>query len=110
KKTLSLEEVRSLVDYNRDTGLDDVVQAVADRNLASLEAMLQEQLREGTQPIAYLRALMRYFNRLYFIRAQMASGRSLDEVVANLKPRVFFKQEQSLKRHAQNWGSEQSAK
>ena len=109
-KRLTLEEAQALVDYNREANLDDIVQAVADKNLQALEKMLQIHLREGTQPVAYLRALQRYFNRLYSINAQVSAGQRLDMVIANLKPKVFFKAEQSLRRHAQNWGSEQTVK
>ncbi len=109
-KRVSLEEAQALVDYNRDSDLDDVVTAVAGRNLAALEAMLTVQRREGNQPVAYLRALMRYFNRLYAIRAKMAAGESLDEVVRSLRPPVFFKQQPILTRHAGMWDTGQIIK
>lgn len=102
-KRISLEEAQALVDYNRDSELDEVVASVADRNLAALEATLTAHRREGTSPVAYLRALLRYFNRLYFIRARMASGESADEVISGLRPPVFFKQLPSLTRHVQAW-------
>jgi DNA polymerase III subunit delta len=109
-KRLSLEEAEALVDYNRDTGLDDIVSAVADKNLVALEQMLTVQIREGNQPVSWLRALQRYFNRLYAIRAQMATGRSAGEVIAGLRPPVFFKQVPVLTRHAEQWDSHQIIK
>lgn len=109
-KQLSLEDAQSLVDYNRETGLDDIVNAVADKNLPNLDKVVQSQLREGTQPIAYLRSLMRYFNRLYFIRSQMAAGKDMESVISGLKPKVFYKQEQSLRRHVMQWELQQTAK
>jgi DNA polymerase-3 subunit delta len=109
-KRLSVEDIRLLVDYNRETNLDDLVNAVADRNLKSLEAMLAHLLREGTSPVAYLRALQRYFNRLYYIRSQMASGSSAEQVIQSLRPPVFFKQVPVLARHVQGWGMEQIVK
>lgn len=103
-KKLSLNDVRLLVDYNQDTQLDDIVNAVADRNLATLEKYLTQHLRGGTSPIMYLRALQRYFSRLYSIRAQMQqNGQSADMVVSGLRPPVFFKQQPILTRHANSW-------
>jgi DNA polymerase III subunit delta len=107
-KQLTLHDVQALVDYNRETSFDDMVNAVADRNLKSLESTLTRLLREGSQPVAYLRALQRYFNRLYFIRAQMqALGQSAEMVIQGLRPPVFFRQVPILTRHVQSWNSEQ---
>jgi len=103
---LTLEEVTALVDYNRETNLDDIVNAVADRNLAQLEKMLNLLLHEGTQPIAYLRALQRYFNRLYNFKAQAQAGMPVDQLVANARPKVFFRQVPILTRHIQSWSLE----
>lgn len=107
EKKLSLNDVQLLVDYNQDTQLDDIVNAVADRNLVALEKNLTQHLREGTQPIMYLRSLQRYFNRLYAIRAQMQQGgQSAEMVISGLRPPVFWKQQPILTRHASSWNIE----
>jgi DNA polymerase III subunit delta len=107
EKTVSADEVAALVDYNRDTPLDDIVNAAADKNVAALDAMLAVHLREGAAPVAYLRALMRYFNRLYYVKARAEAGYDIETTVSNLKPPVFFRQKPLLIRHARNWGLEQ---
>ncbi len=89
-KTLRFEDVQALVDYNREINFDNVVNAVADRNLQALEKTLTLLLREGTQPVAYLRALQRYFNRLYYIKAQMAEGQSAEQVISGPAPAGIF--------------------
>lgn len=102
-RTLTLEEVQELVDYNRETALDDIVNAAADRDLSALERMIAVHAREGAQPVMWLRALSRYFQRLYYIRGQMASGLSVESVISGLRPPVFFRQVPHLTRHAQRW-------
>lgn len=103
EKTVSADAVQTLVDYNRDTQMDDLVNAVADKNTAKLDTLLSQHLSEGTVPIAYLRALQRYFNRLYYIKARAEAGYDIETTVKNLKPKVFFRQEPLLMRHARNW-------
>lgn len=110
EKKITLEDARQLIDYNQALQLDDIVNSVADRNLAALEKNITQHLREGTQPIMYLRALQRYFNRLYAIRAQMDTGQSAESVVSSLRPPVFFKQQPVLIRHANSWGIENIVK
>lgn len=102
-RTLSIEEAEALVGYNRDMQVDDIVNAAADKNLRELDRMLSVHLREGTMPIIYLRALLRYFNRLYFIKARAEAGYDIEATIANLKPKVFYKQVPLLTRHARNW-------
>lgn len=106
EKTLTREDAEALVDYNRDTELDDIVFAAADKNAAQLDKMLAVHLREGVTPVAYLRSLSRYFNRLYFIKSQMAEGYDIETVIANLKPKVFYKHVPAVTRHARNWSLE----
>lgn len=110
-KVIELKDAQALVDYNREASFDDMVNAVADRNLAALEKNLTLLLREGTQPVAYLRVLQRYFNRLYMIRAQMAETRqSAEQIIPSLRPPVFFRQVPVMTRHLQNWNSDQLAR
>ncbi len=110
EKKLTLDDARNLVDYNQVTQLDDIINSVADRNLAALEKTITQHLREGTQPIMYLRSLQRYFNRLYAIRAQMDAGQSAESVISSLRPPVFFKQQPILTRHANSWNKENIVK
>jgi len=105
-RQLSFEAVQTLVDYNRETSFDDIVSAVADRNLQALEKNLTLLLREGTQPVAYLRALQRYFNRLYAMQAQVANGSSIEQVIQSARPPIFFKQVPVMTRHLNQWKTE----
>jgi len=102
-RKISLEDAQNLVGYNREANFDDLVNALADRNLQQLDRTLMLLLREGTQPVAYIRALLRYFNRLYYIKAKMAEGMSAEAVIQSLRPQVFFKQVPIMTRHAQHW-------
>ncbi|MEZ5691437.1 MAG: DNA polymerase III subunit delta [Rickettsiales bacterium] len=103
-KEINLNDVKLLVDYNQTTQLDDIVNSVADRNLKNLEEKLTQHLKEGTQPIMYIRSMQRYFNKLYSIRLNMKENQQTARTaVAALRPPVFFKQQPILIRHADSW-------
>jgi DNA polymerase-3 subunit delta len=110
EKTVSFDGVKQLVDYNRESNVDDIVNAIADKNVAALEKTLSVHLREGTQPVMYIRALQRYFNRLYAMRAQVNGGSSIEQVVASARPPVFFRQVPVMTRHLHSWDIPQLAK
>jgi DNA polymerase-3 subunit delta len=109
-KTLALEDIQALVDYNRDTDLDELVNAVADKNLKSMEKTITLLAREGASPVAYMRSLQRYFNRLYGMRIRVHNGENIDAVIASARPPVFFRQVPVMTRHLQQWDVAQIAK
>jgi DNA polymerase-3 subunit delta len=108
-KTLGMETVKQLTDHNRETEMDEAITALADRNLAALDKALIGLMNEGLPPVAYLRGLSRYFQRLYAIKLQ-AKNSSIEQVIENLRPKVFYKQKDALTRHARKWDVEAIAK
>ena len=109
EKRLSLADAKALTDYNRETELDEAINALADKNLAGFDKALTQLIKEGTQPIQYLRGLSRYFQRLYAIKLQ-AKDSSVEQVIASLRPPVFFRQVPILTRHAKSWNIDAIAK
>lgn len=109
EKSLSLEEVKKLTDTNREAEMDELVNALADRDLSGLDKSLIKLVKEGTQPVQYLRSLSRYFHRLYAIKLQ-ARHSSVEQVIAGLRPPVFFRQAPILTRHAKQWQLESIAR
>lgn len=106
---LSMEAARQLTETNRDTEMDDAINALADRNLAGLDRALTGLMNEGVAPVAYLRSLSRYFQRLYAIKLQ-ARFSSVDAVIDSLRPPVFWKQKPLLTKHARAWDVDSIAK
>jgi DNA polymerase-3 subunit delta len=71
--------------------LDDLVFAVAEGDLATLDWALGRAVREGQNAIGILRAVMRHFQRLHLAAARVAAGASPEEAVKALRPPPFFK-------------------
>jgi DNA polymerase III subunit delta len=103
EKRLTLSAVRQLVGASDDLTLDDLAQAVADGDLPALDEALPRLLAEGVAPVALLRGLVRYFQRLYALCGQMEDGASLERAIQQLRPPVFFRDVPVLKRQAPHW-------
>jgi len=108
-KHLSMEAAKQLTDHNRDTEMDEAINALADRDLGGLDRALVGLMNEGVSPIAYLRGLSRYFQRLYAIKLQ-AKHSSVETVIDGLRPPVFWKQKPLLIKHARQWDVDGIAK
>lgn len=101
---LSLEEAEALIGNFAERTMDDFCTALADGLAADTDAVMQKILQENVQPVVVLRSINRYFQKLHNLHAQMqAGGVSIDQVIENLKPKVFYKQLPILKRHVLTW-------
>lgn len=109
-KHITLADARALVGYNQEVDMDDVVHAVADRNLKEMDLVLQVQIRENPSPVPYLRALQRYFNRLYALRIEVDKGRDAESLIKAIRPPVFYKNVPVMVKHVQNWRLDQIVK
>ena len=109
EKAVTMEAARELTNDNRETDIDEAINALADRNLAGLDKALVALVKDGVAPMQYLRSLSRYFQRLYAIKLQCYES-SVEAVIAALRPPVFFRQVPILTRHVKQWDAESIAK
>ena len=58
---------------------------------------------EGMSPIAILRAAQRHFGRLHLANCRVAAGDSPENVMASLRPPVFFKVKPRFRRQLDRW-------
>jgi DNA polymerase-3 subunit delta len=97
-KELTLELAMELTGQNSSETMEDVCHAVASGNAREVYKLVSRMLHEGTQPVAIIRSLMRHFQRLDIATAQIQTGMSAEQAIAQLRPPVFFKYIPVMKR------------
>lgn len=103
-KELSIEVAMELVGNRSENSMDDFAGALADGNWRDVERVGQRLLREGAVPIVVIRAFQRYFMRLHLMKATMLQTRqSVDQVLTNAKPKIFFRQVPIMRRQLVSW-------
>jgi len=107
---VTLEDAAACVGDSAATSLDDVVLAAGGGDLAGLEKALGRALGEGVTPIALLRAANRHFQKLHWLRGQMAAGRSVEQAVAALRPPVFYRHADAIKAQVRRWPADRLAR
>ncbi|MBC8158390.1 MAG: DNA polymerase III subunit delta, partial [Alphaproteobacteria bacterium] len=100
---VTLEDAIACVGDSGATSLDNVVFATGNGNARELEGALRRVWGEGASPVAVVRVVMRHFQRLHFVAAQLASGRTLDQSVSRLRPPVIFLRAEAFKAQARSW-------
>lgn len=101
--TVTLEIARELVDTNNDVFMEDACHHIALGQETRLEAALDRLRQEGTPAIALVRAALRHFQKLEWVRAKLESGMSAEDAVASLRPPVFFKQAPLWRQQVLRW-------
>lgn len=104
----SANELEKLVVYlgtRRHIGLDDVRAAVSDVSASSVEELVfatasgkllqatdsyLELIKEGTEPVMILRALIYHFERLLELNAGLQKGERTESLISALRPPVMF--------------------
>jgi len=86
--------------------MDDLVYAVADRNIKSALKSLEALTQDGIPAVAVLRGLQNHFRKLLQVRAQMDSGANAPEALASLTPPLFWKVKDRFAGQVRNWGTQ----
>ncbi len=120
-RKLTRSELEKLVLYAQDAGrvtledaalccgdnailtLDDLCDAAATGDLASVAAGLDRLLEEGVNPVTILRAAQRHLQRIQVTAARAAAGTSADQAMKALRPAVFFKRAPSFRQALLLW-------
>lgn len=101
--TIDLEAAEACIGDSAERTMDDLVMAAGDGDPASVDGALQRLYAEGASPIGVLRAAQRHFSRLHLANCRVAAGDSPDNVIASLRPPVFFKVKPRFRRQLDRW-------
>jgi DNA polymerase-3 subunit delta len=99
-RSISLAEVTACVGDSAALTVEDLVFAVGDGDLATVDRLTDRVLAEGTSPVGVLRAAARHFLRLHLLAA--ADG-DREVLIRALKPPVIFKRHAALYEQFRRW-------
>jgi DNA polymerase-3 subunit delta len=100
---VDLETARTVVGDSAEQSVDEAVLAAVGGEPGALDRVVEKLWREGTSPVALLRAGLRHLTRLHQARAHMAAGLDAGQAIKKLRPPVFFKQEPAFRRQLGLW-------
>ncbi len=99
-KEVRLEDVLETTGNTTETQLSDIAALVCTGKKAEAEIALRRALEAGTAPIAIIRSLQRYMEKLHFCAAQIqGEGKTAEAAMAALRPPLFFKQVPAFRLH-----------
>ncbi|MFZ4762011.1 MAG: DNA polymerase III subunit delta [Alphaproteobacteria bacterium] len=102
-KNITLDAIQPLITDMRQEQMDDLVRACACGHIGHAQRALNFLRGEGESGIALLRPLLAYFRRLLHARQQIEDGKSPNDVLATIHPRLFFKAKDDFATALKRW-------
>jgi DNA polymerase-3 subunit delta len=105
KNTIDVDDIEAVVGDAAELAMDRVVNAAALGQAARALAECDRAFAAGENPQSLIAATQRHLTRLHRTRTALDAGRSLDEVIRNMRPPLHFKQRQAFETQCRQWSA-----
>ncbi len=99
RKNLNVEDVILATGNSSETDLQDICNAVFAGNREEVYRAFLKGGETGVVPIAIIRSLQKYLEKIEYSYEQIRSGKSEELAVSSVRPPIFFKQVPVFKSH-----------
>lgn len=96
---ITYEDVLVTTGNTTESQMQDVCNAVFSGDRARIEITLRKAVESGLAPIAILRTLQRYLEKLHLAYFYVKDGNSIDMAIKYIKPPIFYKQVPVFRNH-----------
>jgi len=110
RSTVTLADVVAIVGDASAFALDELYDATAGGDVATADRVLTRLEASGTPAAVAGTMLIRHFQLLERIRAEIATGRTAADVVAGLQPPIFFRRRPAILRQISLWSADRLAR
>lgn len=100
------EDIDAVVGDAAELTIDRIVNAAASGDGPRAVTELQRSLTAGENAQGIIFAIQRHFTRLHRIRASVDAGKSIEQVIGDIRPQVHFKQKDVLAAQCRSWRSD----
>ncbi|MFP4314031.1 MAG: DNA polymerase III subunit delta [Alphaproteobacteria bacterium] len=107
---ITLEDAQNICGQAGAQNFDDLANFTGGNNPDAALKSFNTLMDEGIAEIAVLRVLQNHFRRLHLAKALMQEGSSADDAMKNLRPPVFFKQQNIFKLQLNRWSHDKLEK
>ena len=110
KKSLSFEEIKSLINFSGDYKSDILVNECLCGNLSQFKKIMSELYENAINQILVLRILSNKVQRLLKIKTQENKQNNLDSLINSSKPSIFWKEKPLVKKQLSIWNLQELKK
>ena len=103
KKNIELDEIKSLINFSGDYKSDNLVNECLCGNILQYKKIISELYASTVNQIFLLRILSNKIQRLLKIKEQANKSESIDTLINNSKPTIFWKEKPLVKKQLNIW-------
>ena len=103
KKSISLEEIKSLINFSGDYKSDSLVNECLSGNTLQYKKIISELYENTINQILLFRILSKKIQRLLTIKEQENKSNNIDYLINNSKPAIFWKEKPLVKKQLSIW-------
>ena len=103
KKNIELDEIKSLINFSGDYKSDNLVNECLCGNISQYKKIISELYASTVNQIFLLRILSNKIQRLLKIKEQANKSESIDTLINNSKPTIFWKEKPLVKKQLNLW-------
>jgi len=100
---IEFEHVQKLTNLAENYGVSELADSCLSRNRKNVSKILNENNYSDDDCILILRTLLAKSKRLLTIIKKFNETENLDSVISNMKPPIFWKEKENIKKQAINW-------
>ncbi|MDC3163692.1 DNA polymerase III subunit delta [Candidatus Pelagibacter sp.] len=100
---IEFEHVQKLTNLAENYGVSELADSCLSRNRKNVSKILNENNYTDDDCILILRTLLAKSKRLLTIIKKFNETENLDSVISNMKPPIFWKEKENIKKQAINW-------
>lgn len=103
---VTVDHIEAVVGDASEMAIDRVLNATASGDAGAALAECDRAVSSGESAQLIILMIQRHFTRLHRVRAGMDSGRTLDEMVRQMRPPLHFKQRGLFERQCRQWSTQ----
>ena len=103
RKSINLEEIYKLTNLAENFGINELVDTALSKNSEKISNIINESNYKSEDGILILRTFLQKAKRLLNLYEKQNESTSLDGLVENYKPPIFWKDKPIVKKQLENW-------
>ena len=110
KKTIDLDEIKSLINFSGDYKSDILVNECLSGNITQYKKIVSDLYTNTVNQILVLRILSNKIHRLLKMKEKKDSSKNLDNLINECRPPIFWKEKPLVKKHLSIWNLDELKK
>ena len=103
KRNISLEEIYKLTNLSENISINELVDNSLSKNIRKTSEIINESNYKSEDGILILRTFLQKAKRLLSLYEKQAKNESIDSLINNHKPPIFWKDKPIVKKQLENW-------